>query len=72
MTASVVRDCPHWLTVTTYRNRILPGLVALSLLYGNLVGIVKTPEKQTDYYDRSGCGFDPNESIGFGLRLGHD
>jgi hypothetical protein len=36
------------------------------------VGIVKTPEKQTDYYDRSGCGFDPNESIGFGLRLGHD
>ena len=51
--------------VSGQRRRVLPGLVALSLLAGLIVSMVSTPNAQADYY--VGCGYGYNSSgTGFG------
>jgi len=37
------------------RKRIVPGLVALSLLSGVVVSLMSTPNAQADFY--TGCGY---------------
>lgn len=55
--------------ISDHRKRLLPGLVALSLLAGMVVSIISTPNAQGDYY--YGCGYGYNSSgSGFGYGTG--
>jgi hypothetical protein len=48
--------------ISSHRKRIVPLLVALSLLSGVVVSLVSTPNAQADYY--VGCGYGYNSSGG--------
>jgi hypothetical protein len=55
--------------ISGHRKRIVPSLIALSLLSGILVTIFSTPNAQADYY--KGCGYGYNSSAGgFGYGTG--
>jgi hypothetical protein len=55
--------------VSSHRKRIVPSLIALSLLSGVLVTLLSTPNAQADYY--KGCGYGYNASAGgFGYGTG--
>jgi hypothetical protein len=55
--------------VSSHRRRIVPALVALSLLSGVMVSLLSTPSAQADYY--KGCGYGYNASGGgFGYGTG--
>ena len=56
-------------TISDHRKRLLPGLVALSLLAGVVVSIVATPNAQADY--NTGCGYGYSSTgTGFGYGTG--
>lgn len=56
--------------ISSHRKRIVPLLVALSLLSGVVVSLVSTPNAQADYY--VGCGYGYNSSGGgFGYGTGY-
>ena len=56
--------------ISSQRKRIVPGLVALSLLSGLIVSIVSTPSAQADFF--KGCGYGYNASGGgFGYGTGN-
>jgi len=50
--------------ISSHRKRIVPSLVALSLLSGILVSLVFTPSAQADYKVGCGYGYDSTGSIG--------
>jgi hypothetical protein len=55
--------------ISSHRRRIVPALVALSLLSGVMVSLLSTPSAQADYY--KGCGYGYNASGGgFGYGTG--
>ena len=55
--------------ISSHRKRIVPVLVALSMLSGVLVSVLSTPSAQADYY--VGCGYGYNSSGGgFGYGYG--
>jgi hypothetical protein len=55
--------------ISSHRKRIIPSLIALSLLSGLIVSLVSTPNAQADYY--KGCGYGYNSSAGgFGYGTG--
>jgi hypothetical protein len=55
--------------ISNHRKRIVPGLIALSLLSGLIVSVLSTPNAQADYY--LGCGYGYNSSGGgFGYGTG--
>jgi hypothetical protein len=55
--------------ISGHRKRIVPALVALSMLSGVLVTLLSTPSAQADYY--VGCGYGYNSSGGgFGYGYG--
>jgi hypothetical protein len=47
------------------RKKIVPGLIALSLLSGLIVSVLSTPNAQADYYKGCGYGYNSNGG-GFG------
>ena len=52
------------------RKRIIPGLIALSLLSGVVVTLISIPSAQADFY--TGCGYGYNSSAaGFGYGTGN-
>jgi hypothetical protein len=56
--------------ISNHRKRIIPVLIALSLLSGLIVSILSTPNAQADYY--KGCGYGYNSSGGgFGYGTGN-
>src|SRR5665213_511744 len=58
--------------ISSHRKRIVPGLVALSLLSGLVVSVVLTPNALADY--NTGCGYGYNSSgggFGYGTGIGH-
>ena len=56
--------------ISDHRKRLLPGLVALSLLAGIVVSIMSTPNAQADFY--TGCGYGYSSSAsGFGYGTGN-
>jgi hypothetical protein len=58
--------------ISNHRKRIIPGLIALSLLSGLIVSIISTPNAQADYY--VGCGYGYNSSghgFGYGTGIGY-
>jgi hypothetical protein len=55
--------------ISGQRKKIVPVLIALSLLSGVLVSLLSTPNAQADYY--KGCGYGYNSSAGgFGYGTG--
>ena len=55
--------------ISSHRKRIVPGLIALSLLSGLIVSVLSTPNALADYY--KGCGYGYNASAGgFGYGSG--
>lgn len=55
--------------ISSHRKRIVPSLIALSLLSGVLVSLLSTPSAQADYY--VGCGYGYNSNAGgFGYGTG--
>lgn len=55
--------------ISSHRKKIVPALVALSLLSGLVVSLVSTPNALADYY--TGCGYGYNSSGGgFGYGTG--
>lgn len=57
--------------VSRNRRRILPALVALSLLAGVVVSIVETQGAQADYYTGCGYGYSSTGTAGFGTGFGY-
>jgi hypothetical protein len=56
--------------VSSHRKRIVPALIALSLLSGVFVSLLSTPNAQADYY--VGCGYGYNStatSFGYGTGI---
>ena len=57
--------------ISSHRKRIVPALIALSMLSGVLVSVLSTPSAQADFY--VGCGYGYNSSGGgFGYGTGID
>jgi hypothetical protein len=55
--------------IANHRSKIVPGIIALSLLSGILVSVFSTPNALADYY--IGCGYGYNSSgTGFGYGTG--
>ena len=55
--------------ISSHRKRIVPALIALSMLSGVLVSVLSTPSAQADFY--VGCGYGYNSSGGgFGYGTG--
>ena len=55
--------------ISSHRKRIVPALIALSLLSGVLVSLLSTPSAQADYYLGCGYGYNSNGG-GFGYGTG--
>jgi hypothetical protein len=53
------------------RKRIVPGLVALSLLSGVVVSLMSTPNAQADFYTGCGYGYNSGGHTGFGTGFGY-
>jgi hypothetical protein len=65
--------------LSDHRKRLLPGLVALSLLAGLITSIVLTPSAQADYangcgygYGSDGLSYGYGTGTGYGYGYGHD
>lgn len=58
-------------TLSRYRSRILPSVVALSLLGGVFVSLVESQGAQADYYDACGYGFNSSGTFGYGYGYGY-
>jgi hypothetical protein len=60
--------------ISSHRKRIVPALIALSLLSGIFVSVLSTPNAQADYY--VGCGYGYNSTgdvfgYGTGIAFGY-
>jgi hypothetical protein len=53
--------------ISSHRRRIVPALVALSLLSGVMVSLLSTPSAQADYYKGCGYGYGLNGVFGYGF-----
>ena len=58
-------------TFVGQRKRIVPALVALSLLAGVIVSLVSTPNAQADYYTGCGYGYSSTGTFGYGSGYGY-
>jgi hypothetical protein len=57
--------------LSDHRKRLLPGLVALSLLAGVMVSIFAIPSAQADYTQGCGFGYSSTGSSGYGTGFGY-
>lgn len=53
-------------TLVGQRKRIVPALIALSLLAGVIVSLVSAPNAQADYYTGCGYGYTSTGTFGYG------
>ena len=57
--------------ISRNRNKMLPALVALSVLGGLITSIIEINNATADYFTGCGYGFDSNGTFGYGTGYGY-